>query len=287
MKTKIKTNNNMTQLKNWLFTKPVMFALLFLLANIVVWLIYMAIQAIFNTDSLLSFYILFAIAFVLCTWYTIKKLPHESLNQNDFVAVTNGVSITSVFAGLVAVLLYGVGTKIPFSATYGVIFVLFILLTLFALYLLGLAICGIYAKYKRATTIGISKWRVILSMPFGFLLMWTPGYLIKAQNTKPTLEIKCKWYTKFNKWVMASFANTLFAFLFFLLCKGLFAGTPTLLLYLPLLTIYGIWYLVKKKSNFIKDINNGYALTAIGINIAILVAILIVRLYPNLMFWVH
>jgi hypothetical protein len=56
-----------------------------------------------------------------------------------------------------------------------------------SLYLIGVALSGIYAKYKRATTLGIKPWKVILSMPFAFLLMWTPGYLIKDKDTKSVL----------------------------------------------------------------------------------------------------
>ena len=278
---KSQKNNNLIQLKNWLLNKPVFFALSFFGLNLIIGLVYAAIQTFFNFHTLTSLYILFAASFVFCTWYTIKKLPHESLNQNDFVAITNGASIISLSASVFVLLFIGIsglgtGTKLMmlYLTKPVILGILFLLLTLLALYLAGLAICGIYAKYKRATTIGISKWRVILSMPFGFLLTWTPGYLIQAQNTKTTLEIKCKWYTKFNKWVMANLSNTLFVFLFFLLFKGIIAGLPTLILYSSLLLIYGLWY-AKHKSDFIKNINNGYALTAIGINFAILLAFLV------------
>ena len=153
-----------------------------------------------------------------------------------------------------------------------VLFIAFsVLLSLFVLYLIGLAICGIYAKYKRATTIGISPWKVILSMPFGFLLMWTPGYLIKDKNVKTSLDIKSNWYNRFNKWVMDNSYNLIFVFLFFLFCKGIIAGISTVILYFALLIIYALWY-AKHKSDFMQNINRGYALTAVIINIAILLA---------------
>ena len=52
------------------------------------------------------------------------------------------------------------------------------------------------------------------------------------------------------------------------------SGTPTLALSLILLGIYTLWY-VKHKTDFIKNINRGYALTAVGINIAIIIVMLV------------
>ena len=143
-----------------------------------------------------------------------------------------------------------------------------------SIYLLGVSISGIYAKYKRAITLGTSPWKVILSMPFAFLLMWAPGYLIKDKEIKSETEIKSVWYNKLNKLVLSNFSNTLFAFLLLIFFKSLIAGTTTLVLTTILLIIYALWY-TKHKSDFIKNINNGYALTAVGINLIILLAVVI------------
>jgi hypothetical protein len=143
-----------------------------------------------------------------------------------------------------------------------------------SLYLIGVTISGIYAKYKRAVTLGITPWKVILSMPFAFLLMWTPGYLIKEkENIKSNLEIKSNWYSKFNKWVLANANNTLFMFLILLFIKSLGAGITTMIFSALLLVIYALW-VTKYKSNFVKNINDGYAMTVVGINIAVLLAVI-------------
>lgn len=276
----MKIINNMPKLKTWLWTKPLFFALLFFILSILCSAGYAGILTFLNLETLAPMYILFILSFIGCTYYTIKKLPHNEINQNDFVAITNGATLISVLTSLLAILfidIYGPGLKQNVRMFYLLhptsFLLIFLLIALFTLYLIGVAICGIYAKYKRATTLGVSPWKVILSMPFAFLLMWTPGYLIKDKNVKTNLEIKSRWYKKFNKWVMLNSNNILFTFLFLLFCKSIISGIPTLILSLCLLIIYTLWY-VKHKSDFVKNINNGYALTSVGINIAILLAII-------------
>lgn len=273
-----------TKLKSWLLIKPLMFTLWFLILGTILGFAYSFIQSIFNFESMIPLYILCALTFILPACYIIQKLPHEKMGQNDFVAITNGAGFISIIASLVAILTIGFyGENIQRDMLmmyilhptmfYGIL--LFVFVT--SLYLIGVALSGIYAKYKRATTIGISPWRVILSMPFTFLLMWTPGYLIQDKEIKSELEIKSSWFKKLNKWVLANFNNTLFMFLLLLFFKCVIAGTATLVLSALLLILYVLWY-VKHKSDFIKNINKGYALTAVGINLAILFAVIIQRL---------
>lgn len=273
-----------TKLKSWLLIKPLMFTLWFLILGTILGFAYSFIQSIFNFESMIPLYILCALTFILPACYIIQKLPHEKMGQNDFVAITNGAGFISIIASLVAILtigFYGENLQRDMlmmyilhpTMFYGIL--LFVFVT--SLYLIGVALSGIYAKYKRATTLGISPWRVILSMPFTFLLMWTPGYLIQDKEIKSELEIKSSWFKKLNKWVLANFNNTLFMFLLLLFFKCVIAGTATLVLSALLLILYVLWY-VKHKSDFIKNINKGYALTAVGINLAILFAVIIQRL---------
>lgn len=276
-----KTNIKSIQLKNWLWNKPIFFALSFFITTIIISLIYAGISMTLNIETATPMLILMLLTFIGCTYYTIKKLSHDKINQNDFVAITNGatlISVISSFVLMIGIYLFGTSLKahlMLFYITHKMLFItLFILFGLFSLYLIGVAISGIYAKYKRSESIGIDKWKIILSMPFTFLLMWTPGYLLKGKDIKNNLQIKCQWYSRLQKWVMTNSSNILFMFLFLVLCKGIIAGLPTFILSLCLLIIYTLWY-TKHKSEFIKDINNGYAMTAVGINIAILIAVIV------------
>lgn len=287
-------NQKQTRLKTWLFTKPLMFAFMCMVLGILFGLIYALIQTFLNFESLIPMYILATLTFILPVCYLIKKLPHEKISQSDFVAITNGAGMISFITSFFVVIIFGLYTPaikrafMMFNFSHPILSnILQTTIIFFVIYLIGVAVVSIYAKYKRAVTIGISPLKVILSMPFAFLLMWAPGYLIKNQETKSNLEIKSNWYTQFNKWVLSNFNNTLFVFLVLIFCKCTFTtvpALPVLILSALLLIIYTLWY-VKHKPDFIKKINEGYALTAICINIAILIAVVVslVQVYKNIL----
>lgn len=269
------------QLKQWLFNKPAVFSLMFFGLTIVLGLAYSVIQTLFHFETLVPLYFIFGLSFIYSVYYMIKKLPHDKMYRDDFVAITNGASIVSIISSMVAISVFGIygpafqRKMMTLYLLNPVIFgILFVGIVLFSLYILGVAISGIYAKYKRATSMNIAPWKVILSMPFAFLLMWTPGYLIEEKGKKTNLLIKSKWYNRFNNWVISNFSNLLFVFLFLLFAKSVIAGMPTLILTVSLLVIYTLWY-VKHKSDFVKNINDGYALTSVGINLAVIIAMIV------------
>jgi len=272
--------SKLPRLKTWLLTKPIVFSLLFVALFVIFGSIFTLLQTFFNFDSNIFVFILCALTLILPAWYVIKKLPHDKMSQHDFVAITNGAGIISLVASFItlSVLAFmGPAIKQNMMALYilrpSFFFILFCVFILISLYLIGVAISGVYAKYKRAATLGISPWKIILSMPFTFLMLWTPGYLIQ-DKTKNNLEIKSSWYTRFNKWVVSGFNNTLFVFLLLLLFKSFVAGITTMALSALLLVIYALWF-TKHKDDFVKNINQGYALTAIAINVFLVIAVLV------------
>lgn len=278
---KTKRQEKQNQLKTWVLSKPLMFSVMFLGLGLILSLIFSAVQTVLNLDSMLIMYMCLVFTFVFSVWYLIKKLPHDDIHQNDFVAITNATSLIGILSSFIAIL--GLGSngnalKMKIMMAYlmhpTIFFILFTLLLILSAYLLGVSIAGIYAKYKRCKTLGISTWKTILSMPFGFFLLWTPGYLFKGTTSvKPNLQIKCKWFSKLNDWVLANFNNTLVAFLFLLFCKCFITGIPTVIWSGTLLLLFALWY-TKRKADFFKDIRHGYALTAVGINLALILAIL-------------
>ena len=277
---KTKTSESISQLKTWLWNKPLMFAVFFIGLGLLVSLLFSAFQTIFNLDTLAPMYALGIIALILSAWYLIKKLPHNEMSQKDFIAITNGTTIIAILSTFIAleVIPTGPSAKAQLAMMYithsGAYLATVLLLFLFiSMYLLGVAISGLYAKYKRCKSMGISPWKIILSMPFTLFMLWTPGYLIKDKTNNSNLQIKCKWYENFTDWVVSNFNNTLLVFLTLLFFKSLITGTATTILALVLLAIYTLWY-IKHKSDFIKNINRGYALTAVGINIAIILTII-------------
>jgi hypothetical protein len=279
MKNKKQTLKN-NRIIDWLLYKPLLFAISTFIGVSAVVLLYAFIVSMLTISKIpLAISI---IAVVLGTiYYMIKKLPHDEMPRQDFIAITNGASLISVISSIIAVSAIGFyGAVIQqkmmmmFLLHQTAFSLIMISITLLSLYILGVAISGIYAKYKRVTTMGITPWKAILSMPFTFLMLWTPGYLIEEKAKKSNMSIKSKWYTRFNNWVMANFSNTLFVFLFLLFAKSVIAGLSSSILTLALLIIYTLWY-VKHKQDFVKNINDGYALTSVGINIAIVLAVII------------
>ena len=188
---------NLIQLKQWLFNKPVIFALMFFGLVTVLGVLYSVIQTFMNFETQTPLIFIFILSFVLSAYYMIKKLPHDKMPRNDLIAIANGASIISIAFSFITLSAFGVyegslrQNMMMMYLLHPTIFTIIVLsISLITLYLIGLAISGIYAKYKRATTLGISPWKVILSMPFAFLMMWTPGYLIEDKTKKSNLVIK-------------------------------------------------------------------------------------------------
>ena len=276
-----KTSKNSVSLKTWIFDKPVIFAALTFAINLAAIFAYAIISSIFNISSMLLLEIMLGISFVWNIWYMIKKLPHDDMHRSDFVAITNACCFITVFVPLITFALLANNLymlKYNFMMVYllhpVLVWFALISLALLYLYVFGVAISSVYAKYKRALKTGLSKWNIILSMPFAFLLMWTPGYLIPEKKDESKLQIQTKWFNKFNKWVLADTSNAIVVFLVLVLLRNSFSGLPALLLSLFLLAVYTLWNL-RYKTKFIKDINRGYALTAIGINIIAIISVIL------------
>ena len=276
-----KKNIKKYSLKTWLFNTPLMFALTTFFAIIFVTFLYAIIAAVFNTAASQPLAILLVLTFVWAIYYMIKKLPHDDMHRDDFVAITNGCNLICLLIPFIALSLFGYNINmLQYKLTWLYVFhpvflwILGIFGAILYLYVFGVAISNIYAKFKRAAQIGISKKLIIASMPFAFLLMWTPGYLITDKKHDSNLNINCRWYKRFNDWVVNNATNTLVTFLVFVLLMNVFSGPLSLLLTGCLLIIYALWNL-RYKTKFMKNINTCYAWTAVAINISVLLAIML------------
>lgn len=262
---------------NWLFYRPLFFALSTFIGVSVIILLYSFIASFFTLSSVpLSIGVGII---VLCAIYgMIKRLPHNDIYRNDFIAITNGASIITLVLSVLFVFIAGFNPEyfqnkinMLMNSNPVLFWTLGILSILVSLYLTGLIISNTYAKYKRAREMGVAPWKIILSMPFAFLLIWMPGYLIPETQKKSNLEIQSNWYKNFNKWVVKNNQNTAITFFVFLLLGNLYTGASTWVWMAILLTIYALWIL-HYKNNFKKIINNGYALMCVGINLAVITA---------------
>ena len=287
----MKLANKQTTLKTWLFTRPLQFALRMLILIVITW-----IPRLFPTLNLPLFnYGTLALAVCIFAWAAYKlakSLPLKEISQKDFVALVHGYRIT-ILGTLFIFFCYNALTDHLFSSLWffkmpqlitRILFESFGLIQAFIpMFILGVALSGLYVKYRRAKIMGLTPWKIILTMPFTFIMSWMPGYLIADKSTKSDLQIKSSWYSKFNAWTTATSINTTFVFLFLILLSNILLTrqSATLLFPLILFLVFSLWNSTSKP-NFKTNMNRGYAWFAIIINL-IMIAFTVYTIYQMLM----
>ena len=279
-----KKQNDATPLRTWIFDMPAKFALVTFGLMFVISVIYAAVASLLNTSDTRPLLFILFLSFIWSICYLVKKLAHTNMYRDGFIAITNACCIITACIPSVILLFTGTNieavkrTFITMHITHpSTIWIILLCAAILYLYVFGLVISNIYAKYKRAREIGISKWKIICSFPFAFLLMWAPGYLINDKKNDSGIMIKSKLYSKFNKWVVANTQNTLATFLVLVMLNNVYSDASSLLLTLFLLVIYTLWY-IKHKKDFLKNINRGYALSAVSINMITIFMLIITAL---------
>ena len=233
------------------------------------------------------------------TFDLIKHLPHHKMCQNDFIAIINGYKIISIIMFAIWIGITGLWSPefMPITSTIGkshpalpvlsptMIVIAKSIWYIIGVYLLGLWISNIYVKYKRAKEVGFSGWKIVLSMPFCFVMTWMHGYLTTDSKQQTHLIIKSKWYERLNKWVLSNQNNTVFMFLvLFVFTKMLFFKQyETSLFLLLLFAIYMVWKKIAQK-NFTKQTNGWYIWTGIITNLvmSILSIRMMIMLYNSI-----
>lgn len=277
-----------TFLNTWLFKRPIFFSLIYFCVSFVATFITAVISSLLamnDAASVKTWAVIMVISLIITAYYVIiKKLPHEEISQPDFVAITNGSSLITLAVPALTLLVIGTNAEVLkhkllylYVTHTSMLYIVAVILLFLYFYITGVAISGLYAKYKRATSIGISKWKVILSWPFGFLLSWMPGYLIKGKNIKSNLTIKSKWFKQFNEYTLLSQKNTTFVFLFLLLASQIISSLSSLILTIVILLYYGLWNL-KYKSDFPRVLNSYYAISSVMINVLFICFLLLTKM---------
>ena len=92
---------------NWLFKKPMMFALLSFFTIFAVTFVYSIVAAIFNSSAVNPLMFLVFLSFCWTIYYMIKKLPHGEMYRDDFVAITNGCSLITILIPIITLFFVG------------------------------------------------------------------------------------------------------------------------------------------------------------------------------------
>ncbi len=265
-------------LMSWLLSAPIKFSIIsFLLIILFIGVTSIISEAPSNMIITLSVFV----ALICSAVITLYKLPRENMDQQGFIALNNAQILIGTTAFLIAVLVINANQNLIFSQLmwmnikFSVLFtIIAILVSLFFLYLCGTFVINLYAKYRRCREMGISPWKIICSMPFGFSLLWVPGYILQDQNkNNPAVSLHTNWYLKFTKWVKSSPSYTTLMFVIITIYSGLFYGFNAAILTLICTLIFAVWFRISGLSDFRQHLGRKYAYFAIILNVVIFIGL--------------
>lgn len=274
-------------LLTWLLWHPLKFALI---AFGLIVLISAVLNAMgVSTDGPIAFGVIIAvvIAAAITFWY----MPRDNMDRRGFIALNNAQTLiaTTIFwasAIIIATYQAQITNKLLWMATMqsGMFFTIFVLVGVFYMYLFGVSLTNLYTKYQRCREMGISPWKIILSMPFGFGLLWTPGYLLDDGNkNNSSVTISARWYERLTNWIMSNPIYTTLAFALIVIYSGFFAGFNAALLTLASAVVFAIWLRIAGLSGFRGAQNRTYAYVAIVVNIAIIIGFILLATNNTMM----
>jgi hypothetical protein len=285
VKTPIKKESIGHKLSTWFFKEPVKFALLSFGLILGTSVLYMLVRKLIGVDmnpSFLSFGALMLVVLMFSVYKLIKWLPGENLDRRSFVAIDNGFSIIIFsFFLLSTIFIAHNAQNIMFYTMWlqnysmAMFLIAAIILSLFYLYFIGLVVTNIYSTFRRATAMGVPKWKIILSLPFTIMLFLGAGYLLPDdKKEKSVITIKSKWYSNFTNWVVGKTSHALLVFLITTILSGLLFDLSSTCFTLFLAAIFGVWIWVMGVQKFRKSIGGAFSSFAAVLNIAIIIALI-------------
>lgn len=279
------SENKSQCLMSWILWRPLKFALTLLGLGIAVMIPYEIVSAtIGGATALVTLGILSIAAIVFATYLLFHRLPHDNLDRYSFVALENAqayVLALAVFVAMLAIMqaqsflislaMMGTAGNVIFVMLAAVMFVAYA-------YLVGLSLANVYAKFRRGRAMNIPTWKIICSIPFGFNLIWIPGYILpdeKAPKT-PVIPIHASWYKKLTNWIVSRPSRTILAFAILTLFTGFMFGIQTIFWTCAAILLFAIWVSGVGAKRFCKNIGGAYATVAIVLNIIMILAISVI-----------
>lgn len=279
------SENKSQCLLSWILWRPLKFALTLLGLGIVVMIPYEIVSAtIGGATALATLGILSIAAIVFATYLLFHRLPHDNLDRYSFVALENAqayVLALAVFIAMLAIMqaqsflislaMMGTAGNVIFVLLAAVMFVAYA-------YLVGLSLANVYAKFRRGRAMNIPTWKIICSIPFGFNLIWIPGYILpdeKAPKT-PVIPIHAPWYKNLTNWIVSRPSRTILAFTILTLFTGFMFGIQTIFWTCAAILLFSIWVSTVGAKRFCKNIGGTYATVAVVLNIIMILAISVI-----------
>ncbi len=279
------SENKSQCLMSWILWRPLKFALTLLGLGIAVMIPYeIVLNTIGVAVAMWTLGILSIAAIVFAIYSLFHCLPHNNLDRYSFVALENAQAYVLALAVFVAMLAIMQAQSFLFSlammGTAGnVIFVLLAAgLFIAYAYLVGLSLANMYAKFRRGRAMSIPTWKIICSIPFGFNLIWIPGYILpdeKAPKT-PVIPIHAPWYTNLTNWIVSRPSRTISSFAILTLFTGFMFGVQTIFWTCAAVLLFAIWVSVVGTKRFCKNIGGAYATVAVVLNIIMILTISVI-----------
>jgi len=270
------SQKNNTGLSSWLISRPIMFTLIAFFSMTIASVLAGLIGG--NAATTIG-YTLVAIAFLGSIGWLVRKLPAGNLNRHQFVAINNAQTVITSVAFIASTLIIAYNApKIMLHLLWmeshsSVLFMIMILsLALFYLYLFGVFIGNLYAKYRRVRTMGVGVWKTLATAPFGFCMLWIPGYLM--DDTKKATTPTGGWYDRLTRWTMARPVRSAAILVLLVVMSGFTFGFPAIILTLTLGALFAAWSAIVGPDTLRKNLNGAYASVAIVINIIALIGVI-------------
>ncbi len=276
-----KNKNNLTA---WMAWGPLKFAVLSLAFMVILAVLYAAVASLITNATPMGMMISMGAGFILTTCIYIYMLPRDNLDRRSFIAINTAQTITVSVAFLIAGIIFALNantimTRLWFMRIHQSpsFLLLATLISIFYLYLTGIFIANIYSKYRRARAMNIAPWKIIFSMPFGLSMLWIAGYALPDTDKRTGVtQFRANWYSRLIRAIESSALNTAFALALLIAVAGFFFGMQTMLITIAMGLVFAIWLRRAGSNNLRKNIHRGYASTAVALNIAILVGLILI-----------
>lgn len=264
------------RLLSWLVTRPLMFAVIAFITMTATTLIAGTIGG--NIAGPLA-NILGIIAFLgACAWL-VRKLPAGNLDRHNFIAITNAQTVITSFALIISSFLFlynyqAIMLRLLWMESHSTpaFMIIVIAMVIFYLYICGLFIANLYAKYRRIRAMGVGMWKTLATAPFGFCMLWIPGYLMPNATNKT--DNNNGWYNRFTNWIMTHPSRSAGALVILILLTGFTFGFNSIILTLGLAALFAIWCAIIGPDKMRKNLSGVYSTTAIIINVVTILGII-------------
>ena len=272
-------------LTSWLLAKPALFSLVCFGFSALLTVLYgLANTYIFNNPgfSQVGLLTILFTSFVLTVILFLVRAPRDFFDRRSFVALSNAQNIITYIIFIVSSILIVANAK--FLILYllwlgGHNPLLFILLTVvaswFYLYLAGIMVMNVYVKYMRCRAMGIPRWKIICSMPFGFAMLWSAGYLLPdSSQHSMTLPLNATWYKKFTNWAIKTPAAAFSVLFILILMSGFLFGFDISGISLCMILLMSTWSMIVGLNKTKQQVGTKFSSVAVIINLIIIAVVL-------------